>query len=83
MMNCPFFAPSTFKYHQQGQPRSDRVFGVMWMTPDFLSMDFTFAEPPGKSVVTAMSADSVSAYGGNVAQKRQAANRNFISILGS
>jgi hypothetical protein len=33
----------------------------MWMTPDFLSMDFTVAEPPGKSVVTAMSAESVSA----------------------
>jgi hypothetical protein len=45
-------------------------------------MDFTFAEPPGKSVVTAMSANSVSAYSGNVGQTRQAANRNFINILG-
>ena len=23
VMNCPFCAPSTFRYHQQGQPRSD------------------------------------------------------------
>ena len=46
-------------------------------------MDFTSAEPPGKSVVTEMSVKSVWACSGKGNHTRQAANRIFIDLLGS
>jgi len=53
------------------------------MVLDFLSIDFTTAEPPGKSVVTVMRAIAVRSGTAKIDQSTQMEDKNFIDLLGS